>query len=61
MGSGGIESAHQCIGHVRLKRSGAWWSVTNAHQLLALRGAKDTGTFDRVVARDRQRIQARSG
>jgi hypothetical protein len=25
VGSGGIASAHQFIGHVRLKRSGAWW------------------------------------
>ncbi len=25
IGSGAIESAHRFIGHVRLKRSGAWW------------------------------------
>jgi len=31
MGSGGIESANTCICHVRLKRSGAWWYVTNAN------------------------------
>jgi hypothetical protein len=35
MGSGGIESAHTCICHVRLKRSGAWWYVENANQMLA--------------------------
>ena len=61
MGSGGIESANTFIGHVRLKRSGAWWYVTNANQMLALCCAKDHGTFDRVFARYRQRLQDRSG
>jgi hypothetical protein len=61
MGSGGIASANQCIGHVRLKRSGAWWSVTNAHQMLALRGATYHGTVDRVFARDQERRQDQSG
>jgi hypothetical protein len=60
-GRGGIESAHKFICHVRLKRSGAWWYVTNANQMLALRCAKYHGTFDRVFARYRQRIQDRSG
>jgi hypothetical protein len=61
MGSGGIESANKFICHVRLKRSGAWWYVTNANQMLALRCAKYHGTFDRVFARYRERIQDRSG
>ena len=61
MGSGGIELANKFIGHVRLKRSGAWWYVTNANQRLALRCAKYNGTFDRIFARDRQRLQDRSG
>jgi hypothetical protein len=61
MGSGGIESANKCICHVRLKRSGAWWYVTNANHMLALRCAKYNGTFDRVFARYRQRLQDRSG
>jgi hypothetical protein len=61
MGSGGIESANKCICHVRLKRSGAWWYVTNANQMLALRCATYHGTFDRVFERYRQRIQDRSG
>lgn len=61
MGSGGIESANKFICHVRLKRSGAWWYVTNANQMLALRCAKYNGTFDRVFARYRQRIQDQSG
>jgi hypothetical protein len=61
MGSGGIESANKFICHVRLKRSGAWWYVTNANQMLALRCAKYNGTFDWVFARYRQRIQDQSG
>jgi hypothetical protein len=61
MGSGGIESANKFICHVRLKRSGAWWYVTNANQMLALRCAKYNGTFDRVFERYRQRLQDRSG
>jgi len=61
MGSGGIESANKFICHVRLKRSGAWWYVTNANQMLALRCAKYNGTFDRVFARYRQRLQGQSG
>jgi hypothetical protein len=61
MGSGGIESANKFICHVRLKRSGAWWSVTNANQMLALRCAKYHGTFDRVFARYRQRIRDQPG
>jgi hypothetical protein len=61
MGSGGIESAHTFICHVHLKRSGAWWYVTHANQMLALRCAKHHGTFDRVFARYRQCLQDRSG
>jgi hypothetical protein len=61
MGSGGIESANKFICHVRLKRSGAWWYVTNANQRLALRCAKYHGTSDRVFERYRRRIQERSG
>jgi hypothetical protein len=61
IGSGGIESANKFICHVRLKRSGAWWYVTNANQMLALRCAKYNGTFDRIFNRYRQRIQDQSG
>lgn len=57
MGRGGIESANKFICHVRLKRSGAQWYVTNANPMLALRCAKYHGTFDRVFDRYRQRIQ----
>jgi hypothetical protein len=48
IGSGGIEAANKCISHVRLKRSGAWWYVEKANQMLALRCAKYNGTFERV-------------
>ena len=54
LGSGGIESAHKFISHVRLKRSGAWWYVSNGNNMLALRCAKYNETFDRLFDR-RQR------
>ena len=46
MGRGGIESSNKTICHVRLKRSGAWWYVEKANQILALRCAK----YNRLVA-----------
>jgi hypothetical protein len=60
LGSGGIESANKFICHVRLKRSGAWWYVANSNHMLALRCAKYNGTFDRVFARYRQQMLAKS-
>lgn len=48
IGSGGIESSNKFICHVRLKRSGAWWYVAQANDILALRCAKYNGTFDRL-------------
>ena len=33
IGSGAIESAHRFIGHVRLKRSGAWWYKENSNAI----------------------------
>ena len=60
LGSGGIESAHKFICHVRLKRSGAWWYVANSNHMLALRCAKYNGTFERVFARYRQQMLAKS-
>jgi hypothetical protein len=56
IGSGGIESAHKFIGHIRLKRSGAWWYVERANQMLALRCAKYNGTFDRIFDAYKQRV-----
>jgi len=61
LGSGGIESAHKFIGHVRLKRSGAWWYVEKANHILALRCAKYNGTFDRVFAVYKQRAMQSPG
>ncbi len=60
LSSGGIESAHKFICHVRLKRSGAWWYVANGNHMLALRCAKYTGTFARVFGRYQQTILAKS-
>jgi hypothetical protein len=60
LGSGGIESANKFICHARLKRSGAWWYVTNSNHRLALRCAKYNGTFDRVFGRYQQKLLAKS-
>jgi hypothetical protein len=49
IGSGAIESANKFIGHVRLKRSGAWCYITNANNILKLRCAKYNGTYDRMI------------
>lgn len=46
LGSGAIESANKFICHVRLKRSGAWWKVENANNVLKLRCAKYNDKFD---------------
>jgi hypothetical protein len=55
IGSGGIESANKFISHVRLKRSGAWWYVERANEMLALRCAKYNGTFQRAFQIYKQR------
>jgi hypothetical protein len=60
LGSGGIEAAHKFSGHVRLKRSGAWWYQTNSNHRLALRCAKYNGTFERVFERYRQEMLTKS-
>ena len=49
IGSGAIESANKFIGHVRLKRSGAWWYITNANNILKLRCAKYNGTYEDII------------
>lgn len=49
VGSGTIESANKFISHVRLKRSGAWWYITNANNILKLRCAKYNVTYDRII------------
>ncbi|AGA31839.1 hypothetical protein TVNIR_0126 [Thioalkalivibrio nitratireducens DSM 14787] len=53
IGSGAIESANKFISHARLKRSGAWWVVTNGNGMLRLRCALYNGTFDRVFQKYR--------
>jgi len=57
IGSGAIESSNKFIGHVRLKRSGAWWYPSNANHILKLRCAKYNGTYDRVIELYRARDQ----
>ena len=37
IGSGKIESAHRYVLQKRLKLTGAWWTVENANDMLALR------------------------
>jgi hypothetical protein len=50
-GRGGMESANKFICHVRLKRSGAWWYEDRSNQMVALRCAKENGTFAQVFTR----------
>ncbi|MBW2329380.1 MAG: ISKra4 family transposase [Deltaproteobacteria bacterium] len=63
IGSGAIESANKFIAHVRLKRSGAWWYITNANNILKLRCAKYNGTYDRIIQKykelDRKKVYAK--
>jgi len=65
IGSGAIESANKFIGHVRLKRSGAWWYKTNANNILKLRCAKYNHTYDRIIQKykeiDREKTYAKFG
>lgn len=48
IGSGGIESANKFISHTRMKRSGAWWIVSNGNGMLKVRCALYNGTYDRL-------------
>ncbi len=63
IGSGAIESANKFIGHVRLKRSGAYWYPSCANNILKLRCAKYNGTYDRIIKKyidlDRQQTYQR--
>ena len=58
IGSGAIESANKFIGHVRLKRSGAWWYRSFANNILKLRCAKYNGTYDRIIEKYKERKRA---
>jgi hypothetical protein len=60
LGSGGIEASNKCIGHVRLKRSGAWWYEANSNHMVALRCANYNGTLAQVVVRYQQRLRETS-
>lgn len=46
IGSGAIESANKFISHVRMKRSGAWWKVDYANNILKLRCARYNSKYD---------------
>jgi len=48
IGSGGIESAHKFIAHIRMKRSGAWWVEGYGNHMLRIRCALYNGTLGRV-------------
>lgn len=57
IGSGAIESANKFIGHVRIKRSGAWWYPSLANNILKLRCAIYNGTFERIMHQYKNRNQ----
>lgn len=59
IGSGAIESANKFISHTRLKRSGAWWYIKNANNILKLRCAKYNGTYDKVIEKYERDDQVR--
>ena len=46
IGSGAIESSNKFISNIRLKRSGAWWKVDYANNVLKLRCAKYNSKFN---------------
>jgi hypothetical protein len=54
IGSGAIESANKFICHGRLKKSGAWWYISNSNNILKLRCAQYNGTFDKLMDKYRQ-------
>ncbi len=57
-GSGGIESSNKYISNIRLKRSGAWWYVVKANEMLALRCAVYNGTYDHVFQEYKEKTLA---
>ena len=59
IGSGGIESANKFICNTRLKRTGAWWLVSNCNNMLKLRCSIYNGTFDSVFAAYATRARAK--
>ena len=59
IGSGAIESSNKFISNTRLKRSGAWWYINNANNMLKIRCAKYNGTYDTIVEKYKAADQAR--
>jgi hypothetical protein len=58
IGSGEIESAHRYVAQQRLKRPGAWWRVTHAEHMLALRIVRINGDWDAYWHNLRQNAHA---
>ena len=46
IGSGEIESAHRYVIQSRLKRAGAWWTLDNLENMLALRVRRANREWD---------------
>ena len=46
IGSGAIESAHRYVLQSRLKRAGAWWTLENLRNMLALRVLRANREWD---------------
>jgi hypothetical protein len=55
LGSGAIESTNKFICHTRLKRSGAWWEVENANNILKLRCAQYNNKYDENFSKYEQK------
>ena len=49
IGSGGMESANKSVSHLRLKRTGCWWKMSHANEILRLRCAKANGTLEKIL------------
>ncbi|WP_051305491.1 ISKra4 family transposase [Desulfogranum mediterraneum] len=59
LGSGAIESSNKFISNIRLKRSGAWWKVDYANNILKLRCAKYNSKFDSFFEEYESKAQAK--
>ena len=55
IGSGEIESAHRYIIQNRLKRAGAWWTLDNLDNMLALRVLRANREWEVYWSQDAQR------
>ena len=58
IGSGAVESADKFIGHVRLKRSGAWRHRSFANNILKRGCAEYNGTYDRIIEKYKEKKRA---